>query len=97
MPEQHDVATSARTVLQTLHTAVLAQQEEQKSTASDATDSSSIRSALSQLAVCLRELLQRQAVLEQSLEDRCVLFKFYSCVTALWIQESGVQYTSEQA
>jgi hypothetical protein len=73
MPEQHETSLEVHKALNALQTAVLAQQAQQKLAGSSTTDSSSISSSLSQLSVCLQDLLQRQVVLGQSLEDRYVL------------------------
>jgi hypothetical protein len=63
-------ATSVQDALQTLQNAVLAQQKQQESAGSTLPEDASISSARSQLSVSLQDLLQRQSVLEQSLEDR---------------------------
>jgi hypothetical protein len=73
MPEQHGASLDVQKALNALQTAVHAQDAQQKHGGSSTPDSSSISSCLSQLSVCLQDLLQRQAVLVQSLEDRYVL------------------------
>jgi hypothetical protein len=66
------MAASAQEALHNLRDALQARQQQQGCAGSSALESSSINTALSQLAQCLQDLLQRQSSLEQSLEDRCV-------------------------